>query len=89
MPTVHPDPSGGVPERGWEEVDDYINGLIVPEDDALREALKASEAAGLPPIAVTPNQGKLLALFVRMVGARSILELGTLGGYSTIWLARA
>ncbi|HTR88666.1 MAG TPA: O-methyltransferase [Solirubrobacteraceae bacterium] len=73
----------------WSAVDDYMNGLLVPEDEALLNARRASEDAGLPPIAVTPNQGKLLALFARMVSARSILELGTLGAYSTIWLARA
>ncbi len=89
MPRVERDSSGGVPEESWRAVDDYINGLIVPEDDALRAALRASEEAGLPPIAVTPNQGKLLALLARVQRARTLLELGTLGGYSTIWLARA
>jgi predicted O-methyltransferase YrrM len=89
MAGVEPDPSGGVPEESWRVVDDYINGLIVPEDDALQGALRASEEAGLPPIAITPNQGKLLALIARLQGARMLLELGTLGGYSTIWLARA
>jgi predicted O-methyltransferase YrrM len=89
MPPAQPDPSGGVPEQSWRAVDDYINGLIVPEDEALRAALQASDAAGLPSIAVTPSQGKLLALLARMQRARTILELGTLGGYSTIWLARA
>jgi predicted O-methyltransferase YrrM len=89
MPPPQPDPSGGVPEHSWRAVDDYINGLIVPEDDALRAALQDSDAAGLPPIAVTPSQGKLLALLAQVQRARTILELGTLGGYSTIWLARA
>jgi predicted O-methyltransferase YrrM len=89
MPPVERDPSGGVPEESWRAVDDYINGLIVPEDDALQASLQASDEAGLPPIAVTPNQGKLLALIARLQGTRTLLELGTLGGYSTIWLARA
>ncbi len=73
----------------WTDVDSYTADLLVREDEALRNAAAASVAAGLPQIAVTPNQGKLLHLLVRMLGARSILELGTLGGYSTIWLARA
>ena len=73
----------------WTDVDSYTADLLVREDEALRKAAAASVAAGLPQIAVTPNQGKLLHLLVRMLGARSILELGTLGGYSTIWLARA
>jgi predicted O-methyltransferase YrrM len=72
----------------WTAVDQYIGEHLLTEDPVLDAALAASEAAGLPPIAVTPNQGKLLALLVRIHGARSILELGTLGGYSTIWLAR-
>ena len=70
-------------------MDRYITDLLVPEAPALDEALAASAAAGLPPIAVTPNQGKLLELLARVQGAHTILELGTLGGYSTIWLARA
>ena len=73
----------------WTAVDRYITDLLVPEDAALEAALRDSAAAGLPPIAVTPNQGKLLGLLARVQGARAILELGTLGGYSTIWLARA
>jgi predicted O-methyltransferase YrrM len=73
----------------WSEVDAYIAGLLVEEDDALRAAADANAAAELPPIAVSPSQGKLLALLIRIQGARSVLELGTLGGYSTIWLARA
>jgi len=70
-------------------VDDYIIGHLLAEDDALAAALAASEAEGLPSIAVAPNQGKLLQLLARLAGARRILEVGTLGGYSTIWLARA
>jgi predicted O-methyltransferase YrrM len=73
----------------WTAVDDYICDQLLPEDPVLDAALQASDAAGLPPIAITPNQGKLLQLLVRIHGTRSILELGTLGGYSTIWLARA
>ena len=73
----------------WTSVDQYINGLFVPSDPVLDAALEASAAAGLPPIQVSPSQGKLLHLFARMQGARNILEIGTLGGYSTIWMARA
>ena len=73
----------------WEAVDDYIAGLFVGDDPALDDALAASRAAGLPPINVAPNQGKLLHLLVRALGARTVLEVGTLAGYSTIWLARA
>jgi len=73
----------------WEAVDDYlVDALLVP-DAGLTGARKAADAAGLPPIAVAPNQGKLLHLLARMISARAILEIGTLGGYSTIWLARA
>jgi predicted O-methyltransferase YrrM len=73
----------------WTAVDDYIVEHLLARDAALDDAMAASEAAGLPPIAITPNQGKMLELIARIHGARSILELGTLGGYSTIWLARA
>jgi predicted O-methyltransferase YrrM len=73
----------------WSQVDDYLEEVFVPADPALDAAVKASHAAGLPEIAVAPNQGKLLNLLARLAGARSILEIGTLGGYSTIWLARA
>ena len=73
----------------WTAVDDYISEHLLPVDPALDAALAASDAAGLPSIAITPNQGKLLELLARIHGARSILELGTLGGYSSIWLARA
>ena len=76
-------------QERWTAVDRYITDLLVPEDAALEAALRDSAAAGLPPIAVTPNQGKLLGLLARVQGAHTILELGTLGGYSTIWLARA
>jgi predicted O-methyltransferase YrrM len=73
----------------WDDVDGYTADLLVHEDDALKAAVEQSAAAGLPPIAVTSSQGKLLHLLVRMHGATSVLEMGTLGGYSTIWLARA
>jgi predicted O-methyltransferase YrrM len=76
------------PEQ-WTAVDRYIGDLLVPADAALEGALRASDSAGLPSINVTPNVGKFLQLLARLMGARSILELGTLGGYSTIWLARA
>jgi predicted O-methyltransferase YrrM len=73
----------------WTTVDRYICDQLIPQDHVLDAALGASDAAGLPPIAITPNQGKLLELLVRIHGTRRILELGTLGAYSTIWLARA
>ena len=76
-------------QQTWTAVDDYFNDLLVEEDDALRAASGGSEAAGLPPHQVAPNQGKLLHLIARIRGARTILEIGTLGGYSTLWLARA
>ena len=72
----------------WTAVDRYITDLLVANDPALEGVLKASAAAGLPEIHVTPNQGKFLQLLATIRGARSILEIGTLGGYSTIWLAR-
>jgi predicted O-methyltransferase YrrM len=73
----------------WTAVDRYIQDLVVPADAVLEAALADSLAAGLPAISVSPNQGKFLHLLARIQGARSILEIGTLGGYSTIWLARA
>jgi predicted O-methyltransferase YrrM len=73
----------------WTAVDEYVDELLVRQDDGLRGALQASDAAGLPSINVTPAQGKVLNLLARSIGARAILEIGTLGGYSTIWLARA
>jgi predicted O-methyltransferase YrrM len=72
----------------WTAVDRYITDLLVPSDAALEAALRDSADAGMPAIAVSPNQGKLLMFMAQMLGARSILEIGTLGGYSTIWLAR-
>ncbi|MGH7936409.1 MAG: O-methyltransferase [Chthoniobacterales bacterium] len=76
-------------ENVWNEVDHYLNELFVGSDPALDAALRDSETAGLPPINVAPNHGKFLNILARTVGARTILEIGTLGGYSTIWLARA
>jgi predicted O-methyltransferase YrrM len=73
----------------WTSVDEYVSSLLLPPDPVLDAALAASQAAGLPSIAVSPAQGKLLYLLALTRGARSILEIGTLGGYSTIWLARA
>ncbi|MDN7450706.1 O-methyltransferase [Burkholderia multivorans] len=73
----------------WNRVDAYFSATLAPSDDVLDAALAASEAAGLPAINVAPNQGKLLQLLATIRGARRILEVGTLGGYSTIWLARA
>ena len=73
----------------WTDVEHYIDGLLIPSDPVLEAAINACEAADLPPIAVTPGQGKLLYLLARLQKARRILEIGTLGGYSTIWLARA
>ena len=72
----------------WAAVDQYLIDLFVGRDEALTSALQANVDAGLPGIDVAPNQGKLLMLIARLSGARSVLELGTLGGYSTIWLAR-
>ncbi|MEU3416291.1 MULTISPECIES: O-methyltransferase [unclassified Streptomyces] len=73
----------------WVDVDDYFTSHLSPDDEALRAALRDSETAGLPPIAVTAAQGKLLHLLAQTQGARHVLEIGTLGGYSTIWLGRA
>jgi predicted O-methyltransferase YrrM len=73
----------------WTAVDHYFDDLLLPSDPALDAALQAQADAGMPPISVTPSQGRLLQILALSVGARNILELGTLGGYSTIWLARA
>ena len=72
----------------WDAVDRFIADHLLENDPALQVALEASEAAGLPAINVAPSQGKLLMLLARAIAARRILEIGTLGGYSTIWLAR-
>ena len=76
-------------QETWTSVDDYITSAVVGHDPILEGALERSAAAGLPAISVSPPQGKLLFLLARAMRARRILELGTLGGYSTIWLARA
>ena len=76
-------------EEIWTAVENYVDGLLIPSDPVLDAAVAASEAAGLPDIAVTAGQGKLLHQIARMQRACRILELGTLAGYSTIWLARA
>jgi predicted O-methyltransferase YrrM len=73
----------------WSDVDSYFEDALIGNDPALNAAREANQKAGLPDIAVAPNQGKLLHLIARMIGARRILEVGTLGGYSAIWLARA
>ncbi|MDE1939309.1 MAG: O-methyltransferase [Alphaproteobacteria bacterium] len=76
-------------QRRWDAVDKYFTDTLVAPDAVLDAALEASKAAGLPEIAVAPNQGKLLHLIARLQGAKRILEIGTLGGYSAIWLGRA
>jgi predicted O-methyltransferase YrrM len=76
-------------EELWTAVDRYISDHLIPPDAALDAAMRASAEAGLPEIQVSPAQGKFLHLLAKIRGARAILELGTLGGYSTIWLARA
>jgi predicted O-methyltransferase YrrM len=78
-----------VGQARWTAVDRYLTDLLVRPEAALEEALAAASAAGLPAHDVTPALGKLLQLLARLQGARAILELGTLAGYSTIWLARA
>jgi predicted O-methyltransferase YrrM len=76
-------------EEIWTAVDEFVGETLVPHDEALRGALEAAERAGLPAIQVSPPQGKLLQILARLQGARTVLEFGTLGGYSTILLARA
>src|SRR5271155_1385244 len=76
-------------EQQWTDVDRYLTDTLIPPDPALDAALQANDAAGLPKISVPPNEGKFLHLLARMCAARRILEIGTLGGYSAIWLARA
>ncbi|WP_035844756.1 O-methyltransferase [Kitasatospora azatica] len=76
-------------QQQWTAVDEYLNGVLVGEDAALTAALQTSEKAGLPQIAVSPTQGKLLNLLALGIGARRILEVGSLGGYSAIWMGRA
>ena len=76
-------------EKLWEDIDAYWEEVLIGDDPVLTAARKAAASAGLPDIAVAPNQGKLLNLMARMIGAKRVLEVGTLGGYSAIWLARA
>jgi predicted O-methyltransferase YrrM len=76
-------------QEHWSAVDHYLNEVLAPEDRALLASLEASQAAGMPAISVTPTQGKFLHVLARAVGAKRILEIGTLGGYSAIWMARA
>ncbi len=76
-------------EQRWQQVDDFVEGALIGEDPVLDAALAASAQAGLPPIAVTASQGRFLNLLLRIHGARRVLELGTLGAYSTIWMGRA
>lgn len=76
-------------KKSWAAVDDYIVASLFEPDPVLDAVLAANHDQGLPPIDVSPAQGKLLSLFARMQGAKRILEIGTLGGYSTIWMARA
>lgn len=76
-------------QEQWTAVDRYFTDQLAPADEALTAALTTADAAGLPAINVAPNQGKLLHLLARIQGARTVLEIGTLGGYSTIWLGRA
>ncbi|CAM5778942.1 O-methyltransferase [Cellulomonas persica] len=85
-PHVQPVPSD--PDARWAQVDSYFGGLVREDPDGTATRERAAEA-GLPDIAVAPNQGKLLQLLASLVGARRVLEIGTLGGYSTLWLARA
>lgn len=84
----HPSVSQEHGTQGWADVESYLTATVVRPDVALTAAVADSAAAGLPPIEVSPGQGKFLMLLARIQGARRILEIGTLGGYSTIWLAR-
>ena len=76
-------------QQTWSTVDDYFNDVLLTADPVLEQAIKASEQAGMPQHQVAPNQGQLLQILVQMLGAKNILEIGTLAGYSTIWLGRA
>ena len=75
-------------DEQWTQVDQYFSERLLPSDPTLESAIEMSLAAGLPAISVSPSQGKLLQILAQLVDARAILEIGTLGGYSTIWLAR-
>ena len=76
-------------ETSWATVDNYFSQQLISEEPIFNQVLKANAEAGLPPYDVSPNQGKLLQIFVQMINAKSILEIGTLGAYSTIWMAKA
>jgi predicted O-methyltransferase YrrM len=89
MPVPADQVFGPADQGTWTTVDDYVSGLLSPHDEALEQAIAGAVDAGLPAIQVSPPQGKLLALLVRSIGARTALEFGTLGGYSTIWIGRA
>lgn len=84
----HPSVSPELGTQGWADVDSYLTATVVHPDASLTAAVEDSAAAGLPPIEVSPGQGKFLMLLAQIHGARRILEIGTLGGFSTIWLAR-
>jgi predicted O-methyltransferase YrrM len=75
-------------QKLWSEVDNYLIEQLLPADPVLEKILENNQREGLPAIDVAANQGQLLALFIRMTGARRVLEIGTLGGYSTVWMAR-
>ncbi|KAF9556840.1 O-methyltransferase family 3 protein [Agrocybe pediades] len=94
MHTTHvPTPEGVNPDyhvnEEWKRSDEYHNSFLIPQDDSMAAVMKNCEAQGLPDIAVSAAQGKLLNLIAKSIGAKKVLEVGTLGGYSTIWFARA
>jgi predicted O-methyltransferase YrrM len=89
MPTPADQVFGPADQQTWTAVDEYVSERLSPHDEALEQAIAGAVGAGLPAIQVSPPQGKLLALLARSIGARTVLEFGTLGGYSTIWLGRA
>lgn len=76
-------------QKFFEAVDRYVGQMLAPEDDALQAVSRSIAEAGMPQISISPNQGKFLQVMARLCGARHILEIGTLAGYSTIWMARA
>ena len=80
---------GPADQETWSAVDGYVSGLLSPHDEILEAAITSAVEAGLPAIQVSPPQGKLLELLAKTIGAQTVLEFGTLGGYSTIWLGRA
>ena len=75
-------------DKIFQRVDDYINNLFAPEDEILKQTIHSLETENIPQISISANQGKFLQVMVKLVGAKRILELGTLGGYSTIWMGR-